>query len=150
MGAVYHAHDEGLDGKRVVVKVPRTRFLAEPGFRQRFHGERKDLRALEHPHVARFLAKGEEDGTPLLVLAHLAGRSLRDRLGRTLLQEPDEVLQWLPDVARTLDCIHGRGVIHRDVKPANVLFDEYGHVYVSDFGIPKALGASDRHASPVQ
>jgi hypothetical protein len=145
MGAVYLATDTTL-GRKVVVKVPHVRFLAEPEFRTRFAREIAELVRLEHPHVVRILARGVHDEVPYFVLQHLAGGSLEDRLERGP-QTPEAVLAWLPAMARTLDFVHQRGVVHRDVKPANVLFDEEGHVYLSDFGVVKALEARESHVT---
>jgi len=137
MGAVYLATDTNL-GRRVVVKVPHARFLGEPGFRGRFHREISELVRLEHPHIVRILARGEEDEVPFFVLQYLGGRSLEDRIRTKASMEP-EAKDWLPDIAATLDHVHAQGVVHRDVKPANILFDESGHVFLSDFGVVKAL-----------
>ncbi|MFO0933152.1 MAG: serine/threonine-protein kinase [Planctomycetota bacterium] len=137
MGAVYLAHDQNL-GRRVVVKVPHVRFLAEPGFRARFRREITELVRLEHPSIVRILAQGEEDEVPFFVLQYLGGGSLEDRIARGP-TPPEQVLPWLQRVAETLDYVHGQGVVHRDVKPGNILFDEQGHVFLSDFGVVKAL-----------
>ena len=126
MGAVYLADDTTL-GRKVVVKVPHVRFLAEPGFRARFRREVSELVRLEHPHVVRVLAQGEHEEVPYFVLQYLGGGSLEDRLAHGT-QTVDEVLSWQPAMAQTLDFVHQRGIVHRDVKPANVLFDEAGHV----------------------
>lgn len=139
MGTVYLAEDTSL-GRRVVVKVPHARFLGEPGFRSRFRREVSELVRLEHPHIVRILAQGEHEELPYFVLQYLAGGSLEDQLDDV--DEPleaDAVLPWLPTIARTLDFVHERGVVHRDVKPANILFDDSGHVFLSDFGVVKAL-----------
>jgi hypothetical protein len=141
MGAVYLARDEAL-GMRVVVKVPHARFLGEPGFRGRFRREIAELVRLEHPHVVRILARGEEEEVPFFVLQYLGGGSLEQRLA-TKGQSPREVLEWLRPIASTLDFVHARGVVHRDVKPGNILFDEQGHVFLSDFGVVKALARDD-------
>jgi hypothetical protein len=141
MGSVYLAEDTNL-GMRVVVKVPHARFLGEPGFRSRFRREIAELVRLEHPHVVRILARGEEDEVPFFVLQYLGGGSLEDRLKGSR-QSPDGALAWLRPIAATLDFVHERSVVHRDVKPGNVLFDEQGHVFLSDFGVVKALGRDD-------
>ena len=139
MGSVYLAQDLNL-GRRVVVKVPHGRFLAEPGFRTRFRREVTELVRLEHPHVVRILAQGEEDDVPYFVLQYLGGGSLEERIAKGP-QAPETAAQWLTTVAETLDFVHGQGVVHRDVKPGNILFDERGHVFLSDFGVVKALEA---------
>ncbi|MDJ0523269.1 MAG: serine/threonine-protein kinase, partial [Planctomycetota bacterium] len=144
MASVYLARDDQLE-MPVVVKVPHTAYLAEPGFRERFERETRDLISLQHPHIVRILARGEHEGLPFLILQFLQGGSLGDRIRKAKgapLPYP-EVRPWVRDVARALDFIHQQGVVHRDIKPDNVLFDEHGHAYLSDFGIAKAVGGKD-------
>jgi hypothetical protein len=138
MGGVYLAEDTNL-GMRVVVKVPHARFLGEPGFRARFRREIAELVRLEHQHVVRILARGEEDDVPYFVLQYLGGGSLEERLKAGGPQSLPATLAWLRPTAATLDFVHARGVVHRDVKPGNILFDEQGDVFLSDFGLVKAL-----------
>ncbi|MDJ0523713.1 MAG: serine/threonine-protein kinase [Planctomycetota bacterium] len=139
MGSIYLGEDTNL-GRRVVVKVPHARFLGEPGFRGRFRREIDELVRLEHPAIVRILAQGEHDDVPFFVLQYLGGGSLEDVLAASdEPQDPEEVLAWFEPIAKTLDYVHARGTVHRDVKPANILFDEDGHVFLSDFGVAKAL-----------
>ena len=143
MGSVYLGQDTNLD-RPIVVKVPHVRFLSEPGFRRRFALEISELVRLEHPHVVSILAQGEHEEVPYFVLQFLGGGSLEDVFeAREGGWEPDEYLPWLQTIARTLDFVHARGTVHRDVKPANVLFDEGGHVFLSDFGVAKAMENED-------
>ena len=141
MGSVYLATDEQLSGRRVAIKVPHDEFLLVPGFRQRFGQEIGQLIDLEHPHIVTILDSGEFDGRPFAVLQYLGGGSLSDRV-----EESDgtitvaEVLDWLPTVAESLDFIHRKGFLHRDIKPGNIFFDDEGHAFVADFGIATALG----------
>jgi hypothetical protein len=144
MGTVYLARDRSL-GRRVVVKVPHARFLSEPGFRSRFRREIAELVRLEHAHVVRILARGEEDDVPYFVLPYLGGGSLEDVL-REGPQSIEEATRWLVPIASTLDFVHARGVVHRDVKPGNILFDEQRHVLLSDFGVVKALEREEEGA----
>ena len=143
MGSVHLATDEKMD-RRVVVKIPHALFLDEPGFRERFVKEIRALTQLEHPHVVKALDAGTVDGVPFAILQFLGGGSLADRIagrgGRLTLAE---VCKWLPAVAGALDFIHRQGIVHRDVKPGNVLFDREGHVFLADFGIAKALRGSE-------
>jgi formylglycine-generating enzyme required for sulfatase activity len=147
MGTAYLARDERMQ-RPVVVKVPHARLLDDEQFRARFIKEIRSLTSLPHPHVVTVLDAGEaveagrDESIPFAVLAYLEGGSLRDRLEKSL-QAPDEVLGWLPDVAKALDFIHGEGVVHRDVKPGNILFDRKGNAVLADFGIAKALGSLD-------
>jgi Protein kinase domain len=142
MGSIYRAEDTNLE-RPVVIKVPHARFLGEPEFLERFSHEVEELIRLEHPHVARILARGEHEDVPFFVLQYLGGGSLEDRLRRTTgrLGDPVDVLDWLVTVAETLDFVHDRGIVHRDIKPANILFDEAGNVFLSDFGVAKVCDA---------
>jgi len=144
MANVYLARDEQLE-MPVVVKVPHVAYLAEPGFRERFDRETRDLITLQHPHIVRILARGEHEGLPFLILQFLQGGSLGDRFRKAkgVPLAYGDVSPWIRDIARALDFIHQQGVVHRDIKPDNVLFDEYGHAYLSDFGIAKAVGGAD-------
>jgi len=138
MGSVWLAEDTNL-GRRVVVKVPHVRFLGEPGFRARFAREIAGLVRLEHPHIVRILAQGTHEEVPFLVLQYLGGGSLEQRLAGARPRGAADVAPWLATIAATLDFVHGRGVVHRDIKPENILFDEDGNIFLSDFGIAKAL-----------
>jgi hypothetical protein len=135
MGSVWLGEDTNL-GRKIVVKVPHVRFLGEPGFRARFEREITELVRLEHPNIVRILAQGTHEQIPFFVLQYLGGGSLESRRGAS---GADAVVPWLRTIAATLDFVHGRGVVHRDVKPENILFDEEGHVFLSDFGVVKAL-----------
>jgi formylglycine-generating enzyme required for sulfatase activity len=139
MATVYLADDERLP-RKVVVKVPHPALLLQEGFRKRFEHEVSSLTTLEHPNVVKIHDTGEVDGMPYAVMQHLPGGSLVDRVraagGRL---RPGAVLDWLPATAGALDFIHRRGMIHRDVKPENILFDEEGHPFIADFGIAKAV-----------
>lgn len=147
MGSVYKAEDTNLK-RPVVVKVPHARFLGEAGFRGRFRREVTELVRLEHPNIVRILAQGEQDELPYHVLQYLGGGTLEQRIkGDTKTREAEDVVSWLRPIARTLDFIHARDVVHRDVKPDNILFDEAGHVFLSDFGVVKALQGDDLEAT---
>ena len=142
MGTVWLAEDRKFDGGRpVVIKMPHPEILLREGFRERFEQEIKSLVSLELSGVVRVLDVGRFGETPFCVLQYLRGGSLSLRYGER--QSPEQVLSWLVPVARILDRIHRRGVVHRDIKPDNILFDDEGDVYVADFGIAKAVGSSD-------
>jgi tRNA A-37 threonylcarbamoyl transferase component Bud32 len=146
MATVYLARDRDLD-RAVVVKVPDAALLRDVSFRTRFDREVRSMVELRHAHVVSVLDAGEDDGTPFVVLDYLEGGSLKDRLDERAAagerQGLDDILAWLEPVARALDFVHSQGVIHRDVKPANILFDRSGDPYLSDFGLAKALGVLD-------
>ncbi len=143
MGVVYRAHDRNLDTE-VVIKMPRRSALEEPDFAERFDLEVRALVRLAHPHVVKILDVGRHDGLPFAVMQYLAGGSLLDRverdgMGRAVPAHPGTLSSWLPAIAGALDFVHQQGMLHRDVKPANILFDTHGHPFLSDFGVAKVL-----------
>jgi serine/threonine-protein kinase len=143
MGFVYRARDLRLDTE-MVIKVPRRDMLEDADFAARFTREIRSLVRLAHPHVVKLTDVGEHDGLPFAVMQYLSGGSLRDRQcsgpdGQPVPESPKELDAWLFSVAAALDFIHERRHIHRDVKPDNILFDDLGNVYLSDFGIAKVL-----------
>src|SRR5262245_47195082 len=144
MGTVFRARDRNL-GTDVVVKVPRPELLQDAEFTARFAAEIRSLVKLAHPHIVRVIDVGQHAGLPFVVLQYLPGGSLEDRRpregGRFTPMPVRELAGWLPDVADALDFIHAQGYVHRDVKPANLLFDGHGNLYLSDFGIAKAVGS---------
>jgi serine/threonine-protein kinase len=139
MAEVYRATDTVL-GRTVAVKVLAERHAGEPEVRARFEREaRAAARLSGSRHVITVFDVGEHRGRPYIVMEHLDGGTLHDRLreGRV---ETVQALEWLDQAARALDQGHARGVVHRDVKPANLLLDGDGNVHVSDFGIASAGG----------
>jgi len=147
MASVWRARDRHLD-RPVAVKVPRDEWSSSPAFVERFSREVRRLVGLEHPHIVRLYDLLEQDGRTIAVLAYLDGGNLRDRIaragaGRPLRLPAGDLAAWLPTVASALDFIHARGVVHRDVKPENILFDAAGHAHVADFGIAKAKGVEE-------
>ena len=145
MGIVYLAFDQRLETE-VVIKVPTAATLNDPEFAERFQRETRSLVKLQHPHIVTIHDVGALEGVPYVVMQYLSGGSLRDRMtdssGKTLPQPVGALKDWLPAVGRALDFIHKRGFLHRDVKPANILFDEHGNAFLSDFGLAKAVDAA--------
>ncbi len=141
MGAVYLATDLELHGRRVVLKFPHAENLDDPAFRLRFRDEIGSLAKLDHPHILNIHDAGEHEGRPFAVVQFAGGGDLRDRIEERE-QTPAEVLAWLPAIASALDFVSQSGFCHRDVKPANIFFDEAGHPILSDFGIATILQAS--------
>jgi serine/threonine-protein kinase len=146
MGYVFRAHDRNLDTD-VVVKMPRRAMLEDPDFAGRFAREVRALVELAHPHIVKVSDVGEHDGLPFAVMQYLPGGSLEDRHalggeGSPRPAEPAELSRWLPAVAAALDYAHHQGYVHRDVKPANILFDSQGNAFLGDFGVAKLIAAA--------
>jgi eukaryotic-like serine/threonine-protein kinase len=141
MGDVFLATDELL-GRRVAVKVLADRYAWDEGIRQRFTREaRAAARLSGEPGAVTIFDVGEWSGRPYIVMEHLPGGSLEDRLRRSSTHSYRlDVLHWLEQAAATIDAAHRQGIVHRDIKPANLLLDGAGNVHVADFGIASAAG----------
>jgi serine/threonine-protein kinase len=140
MGEVFRASDTSL-ARTVAIKRLATRYADDEACRKRFMREaHAAARLSSEPGVVTIFDIGEWEGRPFIVMEHLAGGSLRDRLDRGAPVAPARALSWLADAARAIDTAHGRGVVHRDVKPENLLLDEEGNVHVADFGVASVLG----------
>jgi eukaryotic-like serine/threonine-protein kinase len=140
MGEIYAASDELL-GRTVAVKVLADRYAADEGIRQRFKREALAAARLSgEPGAVTIFDVGEWQERPFIVMEYLTGGSLEDRLRREGAQPPARALAWLEQAATALDAAHRHGVVHRDVKPANLLLNERGEVRVADFGIASAAG----------
>ena len=132
MADVYLAHDPTLD-RQVALKAPRAEFFSADG-RARFQREAKAAAALEHVAIVPIYDYNEQNGLPYMVMRYLTGGTLEERLHHRR-YTPAEALPVLARVAAALDYAHGRGIIHRDVKAANILFDDKENPYIADFGI---------------
>jgi serine/threonine-protein kinase len=135
---VYLAEDVSLQ-RHVAVKVLQPGLAADEAFLKRFRAEARSVASLNHPHVLRVFDWGEEASEPYLVLEYLGGGSLRDLLDRDVRLSHAQAAALGADVAQGLAYAHVRGLVHRDVKPANLLFDEEGRVRIADFGVARAL-----------
>ncbi|HEV8396129.1 MAG TPA: serine/threonine-protein kinase [Vicinamibacterales bacterium] len=138
MGEVYRGRDTRLD-RAVAVKVLRPDVAADPAFRARFDREARTISQLDHPNICPLFDIGEQDGTAYLVMPLLEGESLADRVRRGPLPLP-AALRIAIGLASALTYAHGRGVLHRDVKPHNVLMLADGRTMLLDFGIAKPYG----------
>ncbi len=134
MGRVYRAL--GPDGE-VALKAIKPALVADPESRQRFAREARVAAELVHPNLVGVVEAGEQDGVPYLAQRFLAGGSLAERLRRDGVPALESVLALCSEVAAGLDAVHCAGLIHRDVKPGNILFDEAGVAHLTDFGLTK-------------
>ncbi len=139
MAEVFRARDERL-GRTVAVKVILPTFASEPHFAERFLREARLVASLEHPHILPVYDSGDENGVPFLVMPYLQGGTLVERMSAGALP-PDTALRWIGELAEALDAAHARGVLHRDVKPANVLLGAGDRALLADFGIAKMAEA---------
>lgn len=139
MATVYRAFDTRLDRDVAVKMIRKSAFSAEMLERvlARFEREAKALARLSHPNILKVHDFGEHDGSPYLVMEFMPGGTLKQRLGQPVAW--GETLRLLLPVARGLAYAHGRGIVHRDVKPANILITESGEPMLTDFGIAKLL-----------
>lgn len=135
---VFVAEDKVL-GRRVAVKVLRPGLAGDVVFLRRFQAEARVVAALEHRHILRIYDWGEDDGDPYLVSELLEGGSLRSLLDQGGRLTPAQAASVGYEAASALDHAHQHGLVHRDVKPANLLFDGDGRVTVADFGLARAL-----------
>jgi len=135
---VYLADDVSLK-RQVAIKVLHPALAGDQAFLKRFRAEARAVAALNHPNILQVYDWGEQDGEPYLVLEYLAGGSLRQIFDTGALLTPEQAVRTGIEACAGLDYAHRRGLIHRDVKPANLLFDADGRLRIADFGLARAL-----------
>ncbi len=141
MGVVYRAHDERLQ-RDVAIKIFPPGVQIDERARRRFRKEAMALAQLSHPHIATVYDVGEDDGTEYLVMEYVPGQTLSERLKSGPLPA-SEAVSLAGDVAEALEESHRHGVIHRDLKPGNIIVTPNGHAKVLDFGLAKLLAPED-------
>jgi serine/threonine-protein kinase len=154
MGVVYRAHDLRLD-RRVALKLLREDLASDEEFRRRFITESRSAAALDHPNILPVFDAGEIDGVLYIASRLVAGLDLRGLLAREGVLGVEAALGLAAQVAAALDAAHEHGLVHRDVKPANVLVvrdqaDRTDHAYLIDFGVTKRRGVEERHTAAGQ
>jgi YVTN family beta-propeller protein len=138
MGVVYRSYDPRLK-RHVALKLVAPEFASDERFRERFLAESELAASLEHPNVIPIYDAGQVDGQLYLAMRYVAGSDLKTLLAREGSLEPKRALAILAQVAGALDAAHARGLVHRDVKPSNVLLDQEEHVYLADFGLTRRI-----------
>lgn len=158
---VYAASDTRL-GRRVAVKLLHPMLAVDAAFLRRFQAEARLAASLDQPHIMRVFDWGEEEAGPYLVLEYLGGGSLRALLDTGVRLSLSQVAAIGSQAAAGLAYAHRRGIVHRDIKPGNLLFDDEGHLRIADFGVARALAeaalteplgaifGTARYASPEQ
>ena len=139
MGVVYRATDVVLE-RPVALKLVAPELAQDPSFRARFARELKYVASIDHPNVIPVHHAGEDDGVLFIAMRYVLGTDLRAMIGHEGALEPERVARIVGQVADALDAAHACGLVHRDVKPANVLVEDRAgadHVYLTDFGLSK-------------
>jgi serine/threonine-protein kinase len=140
MGVVYKAWQVGLN-RSCALKMILADTFASPREVERFRFEAEAAAALDHPHIVPILAVGESNGHPFFSMKYLEGGTLKTRLARDGRLAPDEAARFGLVIARAVHHAHQRGILHRDLKPGNILLDEQGLPHIADFGLAKRLDA---------
>jgi serine/threonine protein kinase len=135
MGQVYRA--VGPDGESVALKLVKADLARDQTFRRRFAREARIAQQVEHPNVVPVLDTGEDNGIPYLAQRFVGNGNLAERIEKDGKLQLDLITRICEEVAGGLDALHANGLVHRDVKPANILLDEGGTAFITDFGLAK-------------
>jgi eukaryotic-like serine/threonine-protein kinase len=141
MGLIFLARDPYIQ-RHVVIKVLMVNYLLEDVYRDFFHREAELIAALEHPCIVPVYDFGWKGEQPYIVMRHMAGGTLEEKLKAGELKQT-EIAHIMKRVGDALDAAHAKNIIHRDVKPSNILFDSSGESFLSDFGIAKSQAIKD-------
>lgn len=142
MATVFEAFDQTLE-RPVAVKVMRREVIGEPDQLERFRREARAAAKLSHPHIVTVIDAGEENNRPYIVFEFVEGETLKQRIKSEGPLPVTEAVAYAIEIGSALMAAHGAGLVHRDVKPQNVLLDQHGHAKVADFGIARELEAND-------
>src|ERR671919_2866768 len=138
MSTVYRALDQTLE-RRVAIKLMHREISSDSDQLERFRREARAVASLSHPHVVTVIDFGEDDDHPYIVFEYVEGETLKDRLRRIGRLPVAEAVAYAIEIGRALECAHTNLLVHRDVKPQNVLIDPEGRAKVTDFGIAREL-----------
>ncbi len=138
MSTVYLATDETLE-RQVAIKLMNREVAGDSDLLERFRREARAVAQLSHPYIVGVIDAGEDDGRPYIVLEYVEGETLKERIRRLGRLPVAEAVAYAIEIARALGAAHARHIVHRDVKPQNVLIDEEGSAKVTDFGIARTL-----------
>lgn len=138
MGAVYQAHDRELE-RQVAIKIVRGDMASNPEILRRFKQELILARQITHKNVIRIFDLGQADGIKFITMEYIEGENLQSILRHKKKLEPAEAANIMAQVCRALEAAHAEGVIHRDLKPQNIMVDKGGRAYVMDFGIARSM-----------
>ena len=142
MATVYKAYQPGMD-RYVAIKVLLRPLALDEQFAKRFQREARAIAKLEHPHILPVFDYGEAEGITYIAMRYVEAGTLKERMGRMPLAL-DEIARIIGQIGGALDYAHRMGVIHRDVKPSNVLIDDQGNTYLTDFGLARMMETSDQ------
>jgi eukaryotic-like serine/threonine-protein kinase len=138
MSTVYRAFDTVLE-RQVAIKLMHREIASDSDQLERFRREARAVAQLNHPHIVTVIDAGEDDATPYIVFEYVEGETLKQRIRRFGRLPVPEAVAYAIEIARALGIAHSRGIVHRDVKPQNVLIDTEGSAKVTDFGIARTL-----------
>ena len=138
MSSVYRAFDPTLE-RHVAIKLMHRDISNDADQLERFRREARAVAQLSHPHVVTVIDAGEDDGAPYIVFEYVEGETLKDRIRRLGRLPVAEAVAYAVEIGRALECAHLHMLVHRDVKPQNVLIDEEGTAKVTDFGIARTM-----------
>jgi eukaryotic-like serine/threonine-protein kinase len=140
MSSVYRAYDPTLE-RWVAIKLMHRDISNDADQLERFRREARAVAQLNHPHVVTVIDAGEDEGAPFIVFEYVEGETLKDRIRRLGRLPVPEAVAYAIEIGRALECAHAHKLVHRDVKPQNVLIDPDGRAKVTDFGIARSLEA---------
>jgi eukaryotic-like serine/threonine-protein kinase len=140
MSSVYRAFDPTLE-RWVAIKLMHADISTDPDQLERFRREARAVASLSHPHIVTVIDAGEDEGAPYIVFEYVQGETLKDRIRRVGRLPVPEAVAYAIEIGRALSCAHAHRLVHRDVKPQNVLIDPDGRAKVTDFGIARSLEA---------